>query len=403
MLSDLSCYTLHFALAVVEGVMTVNALVIYLSEYNGLSSSAKRMLGLVKGLVEKNFEVTLLTTEFKNRATDEETNKMLQKVQVISIESNMYSSGSQLGKGDYKKKIRQIAGSLYRLVCIFGHTERIAKNVKINILPYQEYDFAISISDPKTSHIALKSLLKQGLTCKKIIEYWGDPLYGDITFKSIYPSSHIRDIEKKMLILADSIVYTSPFTVKREQEIFPELSLKMKYVPTASAKRIFNQGKKDDSFVVGYYGAYHSGVRNIMPLYNTFADNKSGDAILNIIGDSNLKLESRDNILVRPRGNISQYECDTDVLVCILNRTGTQIPGKLYYNASTNKAVLVILDGDEISEMRRFLASFDRFYVCENSEEEIARTIEKIRNSHKCWNPCELLQTDVVANMVLED
>lgn len=147
--------------------MTVNALVIYLSEYNGLSSSAKRMLGLVKGLVEKNFEVTLLTTEFKNRTTDEETNKMLQKVQVIPIESNMYSSGSQLGKGDYKKKIRQIAGSLYRFVCIFGHTERIAKNVKINILPYQEYDFAISISDPKTSHIALKSLLKQGLTCKK--------------------------------------------------------------------------------------------------------------------------------------------------------------------------------------------------------------------------------------------
>lgn len=403
MLSDLLCYTLHFALAVAEGVMTVNVLVIYLSEYNGLSSSAKRMLGLVKGLVEKNLEVTLLTTEFENRATDEETNKMLQKVQIITLESKIYSSGSQLGKKDYRKKVRHIVGSLYRLVCIFGHTERVAKNVKIDILPYREYDFAISISDPKTSHIALKSLLKQGLACKKIVEYWGDPLYGDITFKSIYPSSFIRDIEEKMLILADSIVYTSPFTVKREQEIYPKLSSKMKYVPTASEKRIFNQKKKDDSFVVGYYGAYHSSVRNIMPLYNAFADSKCGNAILNIIGDSNLKLESKDNILVQPRGNISQYECDTDILVCVLNRTGTQIPGKLYYNASTNRAVLVILDGDEISEMRRFLARFDRFYICENSEGEIARTIEEIRNSHKCWNPCELLQPDVVAKMVLED
>lgn len=381
----------------------MRVLVIYLSEYNGLSSSAKRMLGLVRGLVENNHDVVLLTTEFKNRKIDDETQKTLQKIRIIPVESNGYSVNSQKGKDAVKTKIKAVLGTLYRLVRIFGHTEKLAHKTKLSDLPYCKYDCVISVSDPKTSHILLEVLLKQGLSSKKIVEYWGDPLYGDITFKSIYPDSYIRTLEERMLGLADSVVYTSPFTVEQERKLFPQFSSKMRFVPTASVERIFQRETGDSSFTVGYYGAYHSEVRNLKPLYNTFYKKTCRDAKLNIIGDSNLKFTPTENIVVLPRGNIAQYEANSDVLVCVLNKKGTQIPGKLYYNASTNKAVLVILDGEEIQKMKQFLMSFKRFYFCENTEEDIANAIDLIRKEKKNWTPCEMLKPTAVAKMVVED
>lgn len=381
----------------------MKVLVIYLSEYNGLSSSSKRVLGLVKGLLACDYSVTLLTTQFENRELEAETQGMLAHVQIIPMERSVFPGNGQSGRVRMKARAKQAVGRLYRYVRIFGHTQALAKRVRLEVLPGTAYDCVVSVSDPKTSHIALRTLLKQGLACKRVVEYWGDPLYGDITLKSIYPNAHIQSIERSMLSLADSIVYTSPFTVKRERELYPEFADKMKFVPSASVKGNVFREAGNERFTVGYYGAYHSDIRNIMPLYEVFAEKMCDDAQLRIIGDSDVALKPRDNILVLPRGNVERYEADSDVLVCLLNKAGTQIPGKLYYNASTSKAVLVILDGESISEMKRFLDGFHRFDVCRNSKADIAAAIKRIRSECRTWMPCERLLPEAVARQIVED
>lgn len=384
----------------------MDILVIYLSPFNGLSSSAKRMLGMTKGLVKNGNNVVLLTAGINNECNilDSAEYDFLKKVKIILTEEIDGGKGETIQNTKWKGKIFECLGKVYRLVKIYGHTEKVAKKISINILPIRKFDCVVSVSDPKTSHIALKKLLEQGLRVGKIIEYWGDPLFGDITLKSIYSKRTLLKREKAMLGLADSIVYTSPFTVEREKVIFPEYASRMYFVPTASVSEnvVVDKNRENAVYTIGYYGAYHSAARNILPLYNAFLSEKTNKMHLNIIGDTDLNLESQNNVTILPRGDIREYEAKSDLLVCILNREGTQIPGKLYYCATTYKPVLVIVDGDEKEKMRRFLEGFERFFLCENDTNDIAKKIQEISEDKREWNPAEILQEENVARKIIE-
>ena len=289
---------------------------------------------------------------------------------------------------------------MYHKLFLYDNTKIIAKKILINILPQKEYDYIISISDPKTSHIALKTLIKQGLKSKKIIEYWGDPLYGDITQKSILPKFLIKKEEIKLIKIADKIIYTSPFTLKLQQKIYKQFENKMYFYPTSSKEKEYYDSKSNNTYTVGYYGAYESNIRNILPLYNAFKELK-GLAKLNLIGNSDLNLDITENVVVLERGIVTEYEKNTDLFVCLLNKTGTQIPGKLYYMAVTNKPILVIIDGNEKKEIIKFLNEFNRFIICENQEQSIIEAIKNSINSNKTYKPCELLKPEVIAQKIL--
>lgn len=62
-------------------------------------------------------------------------------------------------------------------------------------------------------------------------------------------------------------------------------------------------------------------------------------------------------------------------MVVILNLRGGQIPGKLYHLAATNKPILVIMDGDYKQIIREYLNGFDRYILCDNTEESISNAI----------------------------
>lgn len=72
-----------------------------------------------------------------------------------------------------------------------------------------------------------------------------------------------------------------------------------------------------------------------------------------------------------------KYEEDADLLIVLLNKKGTQIPGKIYHYAGTNKPILIILDGDRKEEIKEYLSLFNRFYFCENNERTRNRAIHK--------------------------
>lgn len=289
-----------------------------------------------------------------------------------------------------------IIRKIYHKLSLYNYTYSIAKNVNILLLKNKSYDVIISISDPKTSHIAMKRLISQGLNYGKWIQYWGDPMTNDITNKSIHPNWYVKRKEYTLLKDADEIVYVSPFTLEQQKSLFPSLANKMHFIPTPYLKKKNYPPHKNKKFTIGYYGAYKSKVRNIMPLYNSCI--KLGEQIhLDIIGDSDLILSETKNIKIYPRGDISNYEEKVDLLVCMLNSSGTQIPGKIYHYAATNKPILIILDGDKKEEIRKYLDSFDRYIMCDNNVNSITTIITEIMSSNDEYEPCKNFEPETIA------
>ena len=75
---------------------------------------------------------------------------------------------------------------------------------------------------------------------------------------------------------------------------------------------------------------------------------------------------------------MAAIEEELDVHVCLLNRNGFQIPGKIFYHTDTDQFILIVLDGLFAAEIKAYLERFDRFIFCENNEESIRSAIRKI-------------------------
>ncbi len=388
--------------------MAGSVLFIKLAAYNSLASSNMRMLALMKGLDRLGYQMDLLCTpaSITSNLNDMSDYDFLDRVTLITTDLNMayenlVSSCNKGKKGGIKQRTLALMRKVYHSFSLYTNTAKPARKLSPEILPRKEYEYVISVSDPKCSQIALRTLLKKGLKCKKVFEYWGDPLTGDITQKAIYPEFVIKREERKFLKLADKIIYTSPFTLEMEQKNHPMYADRMMFVPTANAFQKVYPETHNDIFTVGYYGAYKSSVRNIMPLYNAFSS-LVGTARLNLVGDSDLELTPTDNIMIRPRGVVKDLEEQTDLFVCVLNSSGTQIPGKLYHTAATNRPILVILDGDEREKMKQYLDSFDRFVICDNTEEDIVAAIRGLIDDKRVWEPCKILDPQTIAARIIQ-
>lgn len=377
-------------------------LVIKLSPVKGLNSSMMRALAVVKGLVTKGYTVDMLTLQTSaTHVVNEQEYDFLKDVHVVYANPNRtYNAIVSGANAGIKQKAVGLIRKLYHTFSIYDYTGFIAKKVKVGQLPSAEYEYVIAVSDPKTTHIAARNLIRQGLQYNKLIQYWGDPMYGDITLKSIYPGFVYKLLENRMLRLADKIVYTSPFTLEEAQKLYPRYRDRMYYTPTGYLEeKVFppHEGK----YTVGYYGAYPARVRNIMPLYEACAEMK--DVLnLNIVGNADFELPNTDNISVYPRGDISAFEAGTDLLVCILNKSGTQIPGKLYHYAAYNRPVLVIEDGERADDMHTFIQSFHRYYTCRNRKDDIIRSISEIMHSDETWMPYKQMLPKYVTERILE-
>lgn len=378
-------------------------LIIKLSPVNGLNSSMLRTLALIKGLRENGFEIDFIT--IKESATtvlnDLSKYSFLKDINIYYANANATYDKivKQEKRGKKKRFIVSMVRKIYHALSIFDYTNSISQNISIEDLVGKKYDYIISVSDPKTSHKVVKTLKRQEVFGKKWIQYWGDPLTIDITEKSIYPKWLYKMIEYKILKDADKVIYTSPFTVDEQSKLFPMLREKFCFVPTAYIMKK-NIREKEEVYNVGYYGAYDSKIRDIKPLYN--AAKERMDIKLTIVGNSDVILEERDNIKVYTRREIERFENKTDLFVCILNNSGTQIPGKLYHYAATNRPVLVIVDGEKQEEMSNFLKTFNRYYICQNNELSIDEAISKIKGENKIFTPLESLSSARVAKKIIE-
>jgi glycosyltransferase involved in cell wall biosynthesis len=376
----------------------MNVLFITSSPVEANTSAMISNIALMKGFESLGHEVTILTFkpyDFMPVKQDLE----LDDIEVIKLDNNRtYSSLVSHEKENYghftiiKKKLVNIIRSLFHTFSLYDNYKSAVNKVD-EFLPNKYYDLVISCSDPKSSHLLAKRFIENNReSVGKWIQHWGDPMYIDITRKSKLPSFLIKMEERNVLSEADKVIYVSPLTLESQKKIYSDLKDKFKFIPLAylEEKRYQLSSSENETYpTLGYFGSYNSKIRNISPLYEAVKDS---EFFLKVVGDSDITLESYPGkIECYPRvtfKQIEQFEEESDILVCICNKKGTQIPGKLYYYAATNKPILIIMDG-ESAKLKQYLHQYNRFEFCENNTKDIKKAINKIvrESKNKTYQP----------------
>ena len=313
--------------------------------------------------------------------------------------------GHQERKSRTLKSIMKTAAmGLFHKVDVFGSTllylpER--KSVSADISKGR-FDILLSFSDPMPAHMIGKYCKKHNPQIR-YIQQWGDPLASDTISKISQPVWMRKLIEESLLKPADRVCYVSPFTCAEQKKIFPKQAEKMIFLPTPSLE--YSEEDLDIKGIsVGYFGSYNSVARNLMPFYEAAQKNESVNFC--IIGDSDVKLESTNNISVINR--VSPQELDNymktiNVIVCLMNHKGNQIPGKVYHDASSKKDILFIKDGEYGNAIQDFFQKYDHYTFVDNNVDAIDQAIKKyVAEGVPERKPVEHFKAENVAKRLIE-
>lgn len=366
------------------------------------ASSNMRNIAMLNGFIENGYDIYTLTPR------PQEDSKLYDKtICNIDIKKKYYiEMGAIRAKATMKKgKKNRIKNLVYKVVSKFRmydfRSSLANKKVDIN----EKFDFIISSSDPKSSHLIVENLIKNNPNITaKWIQYWGDPFASDINRKSWIPKYFIKKEEERLISICDKVIYVSPFTLEKQKELYQKYSEKMIFYPIPYSKEIIYPNTRNEKIVVGYYGDYRKKDRNIIPLYEAIKKEEK-EMELRICGTSDIELEETNNIEIKPRQNLNtirEYEKDTDILVCICNTSGTQIPGKIYHYAATNKAILIIVDGEKEEQIKRYFEDYKRYYICKNKEDDIIKTIKLIKEEKTEFSPLEMINAKNIAKEIVE-
>ena len=247
---------------------------------------------------------------------------------------------------------------------------------------FSDYDLIISSSDPKASH-RLGEEVKKRAPQAKWVQYWGDPMLLDMTkhFTGLR-KIRVRREEARLLSMADGVLYVSPFTMQVQKETFPDAAAKMFWVNQAAmpAERLITPNRGNvpaDIFSIGYFGQYTDAIRNMHPLYQAVTEMQGIHLTIGGAGDVEFPPAKQATILGKlPYTEVLEREAGCDAVICVCNRSGTQIPGKVYYSAASSKPVIVVLDGEKADEMEDYFRQFDRFILCRNCVDDIKKALQ---------------------------
>ena len=350
------------------------------------SSANMRNMALIKGLKELGHTVDSLSSEAdsSNPIYDE---SLTEKYIDDRIEIRLGALHSSIGKTRENSLKSRLKIFLYRMMNRYSvYDLRRSLVRRIDQLGYLgHYDLIISSSDPKSSHLLAEALREKNIVkADRWIQYWGDPFTGDINNQSGVPEFIVAREEKRILSKADKAVFVSPFTLKMQQEKYPEMADSFEFCKIPIIEKIFFEDHENKVFTLGYFGDYFKKDRDLTPLMEA-VNRSSEDMKLLVYGRSDLNAVSSERIEIhgREKGSvIKKTEGGADLLVCVLNRRGTQIPGKIYHYAATNKAILVLIDGEREEDrqlMREYFVNFQRFYICDNDADEILKMLRQIK------------------------
>ena len=354
----------------------------------------------IHGLVDSGYDVDLLSFS-KNDATIDESiilpninvnyeydgislyEKLSKKMGSNTRFSNSDTTEDIPGKISLKSKVFSFFKTLFRnSYGIYNPSITWYKHAK-HFKSDCEYDWVISLAYPPVSHLVAKKLIESGrVICKKWTEIWEDPwtfeLYNAGGHNNSNYFKRCYNAENSLLMACKDIVYVSPLTLKVQQEKFPESAGNMRWLPlpTYFTPELVEYENSENHY--GYFGDYPPSVRNLEPFYNVAVDK---NIYLDICGSPYGLFIEKANVSISPRlplGELKQHEDNVNILVCLFNLGGGQIPGKIYQYAATNKVIIAVLDGTEKEKeiIRDYFSKYNRFIFCENSEESISNTID---------------------------
>ena len=217
------------------------------------------------------------------------------------------------------------------------------------------------------------------------IEYWSDP----IALSGIFPEQFNYKrwahawIERRLLKLCDRVVYgTEPLYIS-QKTLYPALQAKMSYVDVSY--RPYDNGigavrEKPINFVL-YSGGYYSSIRNIKPLFEAVKA-MNGKVHLDVYGGGDVTVNDK-NISFHKRVSpieIQKIEAAYQTIICLMNKTTLQIPGKTFYNINCKQNIIVILDGDQEGVIRRYLEKYNRYIICENTASSIITALSNLKS-----------------------
>ena len=195
----------------------------------------------------------------------------------------------------------------------------------------------------------------------------------------------------------------TPFTCDAQRKEYPRLAHKIAFIPLPADMHGTHTVSKPDQLRIAYLGDYNPAFRNLRPLYN--ACSKMDGISLTIAGHGP-DYRSLPNIRVLPRipqDRALEIENDSDVIICVCNKRGTQIPGKVFYKSSSDKHILIAVEQEMHDEMCRYFESYNRFTVCDNTRESITETLLSLRfRPHNYITPERLLPINITKE-ILQD
>ncbi len=341
----------------------MNILLVTLYSLERNTSVAISNINITKGLLELGHQVTWVMPHWAQCETEFDASQ----VRVIRVP----------GK-DEKRDAGFLRNRLHSHFYMLDFTRPYLRQVRKTQIPDEFYDVVISTSDPKTSHVFTARLLRR-VRYGRWIQHWGDPLLGDITRNFWWPRWYIKCYEKNIIRKADKIVYVTPFTCDAQRKEYPRLAHKIAFIPLPADMHGTHTVSKPDQLRIAYLGDYNPAFRNLRPLYN--ACSKMDGISLTIAGHGP-DYRSLPNIRVLPRipqDRALEIENDSDVIICVCNKRGTQIPGKVFYKSSSDKHILIAVEQEMHDEMCRYFESYNRFTVCDNTRESITEALLSLR------------------------
>ena len=347
------------------------------------TSASIRNRATIEGLIENGNDVTLLTTEPDSNHSSYDSSMLPERLKVHYLKTGGVQSIAKGLRG--KRTFIGIRKKLYKIWDYFNVYDNLkgivgyAGRLKLDM---KEFDVIISSSDPKSSHLFVYEWLRRNRDIfVRWIQIWGDPFLNDISRRQAWMKKRIKKEERKLLDGAEKVIYVSPLTLDMQKHIYKKCADKMTWYPIPYLRKegsVKDSGRLEGKRVkLAYCGDFSSHIRNIRPLYDYAM---SHDVELTICGISDLCLENAANIQVLPRmsqDRVQEIESKADILVHISNRSGTQIPGKIYQYSGTDKPVLFILDGEK-EKLFHYFSKYNRFVFAENTCEAIQRAVDVI-------------------------
>ena len=278
------------------------------------------------------------------------------------------------GFGPNLGKYRQLEMMLYHTASIQFYKREIKE--AINSVAARP-DLIITHS-PSFESICYGRVLKDIYHDSVWYQYWSDPvaLSGILPEKLSIKRYPFKWIEHKAINQCDKIIYGTKTLLEFQRDLYPDQADKMRYIDIPYVNRTSQWNAVPIKNSLLYAGNYYSNLRNIQPLID--AVSQMPEYTLDVYGTGDCQNPGVKNITFHGRispDELSKIEGRYECVVCLLNHSCIQIPGKTFYDTIKPTKILVISDGPYNELILAYLSSYERFVFCKNEAKEIMKAI----------------------------